>query len=161
MAAKFEIYKDAKGEYRFRLKAGNGEVVATGESYPTLAGARTGVEAVKRAASEADVVEVSDLSSAALRLCTDRCLPKRCGPGRQRRRGPGGVLAQFRLVQQRACPRVSGSWRGERTREWSSVIFTNGGLSAPPPTRRKHLRSQGPQRSGRGALDQCPRQGKG
>ncbi len=58
MAAKFEIYKDARGEYRFRLKAGNGEVVATGESYPTAAGARAGVAAVKRAAGEADIVDV-------------------------------------------------------------------------------------------------------
>lgn len=56
MAAKFEIYTDAKGEYRFRLKAGNGEVVATGESYPTLSGVKAGIEAVKRAAAAADVV---------------------------------------------------------------------------------------------------------
>ncbi|HEY5117068.1 MAG TPA: DUF1508 domain-containing protein [Nakamurella sp.] len=28
MAAKFEIYQDARGEFRFRLKAGNGEIVA-------------------------------------------------------------------------------------------------------------------------------------
>ena len=53
MAAKFEIYQDARGEWRFRLKAGNGEIVATGESYPTRAGALKGVEAVKRAAAEA------------------------------------------------------------------------------------------------------------
>lgn len=32
MAGKFELYKDARGEYRFRLKAGNGEVIATGEA---------------------------------------------------------------------------------------------------------------------------------
>ena len=31
---KFEIYKDKKNEFRFRLKAGNGEIIATGESYP-------------------------------------------------------------------------------------------------------------------------------
>jgi len=31
------------------------------------------------------------------------------------------------------------------------VIFTNGGLLAPPLTGLKHLRSQGPQRSGRGS----------
>jgi len=30
----FEIYKDQGGHFRFRLKARNGEVVATGESYP-------------------------------------------------------------------------------------------------------------------------------
>lgn len=53
VAAKFEIYQDARGEWRFRLKAGNGEIVATGESYPTRAGALKGVEAVKRAAAEA------------------------------------------------------------------------------------------------------------
>ena len=57
MAAKFEIYQDAKHDFRFRLKAGNGEVVATGESYPTLAGAHAGVEAVKRAAATATIVE--------------------------------------------------------------------------------------------------------
>ncbi len=57
MAAKFEIYQDAKGEYRFRLKAGNGEIVATGESYPTMAGAHAGIEAVKRAAATATIVE--------------------------------------------------------------------------------------------------------
>ncbi len=58
MAAKFEVYKDSKGEFRFRLKSGNGEIVATGESYPTLSGAKDGFDAVKRAAAEATVVEV-------------------------------------------------------------------------------------------------------
>jgi uncharacterized protein YegP (UPF0339 family) len=55
MAAKFEIYTDSKGEYRFRLKAGNGEVVATGESYKTKSGVINGVDAVKRAAAEAEI----------------------------------------------------------------------------------------------------------
>ena len=34
MAGTFEIYQDKKGEFRFRLKSRNGEIVATGESYP-------------------------------------------------------------------------------------------------------------------------------
>ena len=55
MAAKFEIYTDAKGEYRFRLKAGNGEIVATGEGYSSEAGVRKGIEAVQRAAAEATI----------------------------------------------------------------------------------------------------------
>jgi uncharacterized protein len=55
MAAKFEIYEDSKGEFRFRLKAGNGEVVATGESYKTKSGVINGVDAVKRAAAEAEI----------------------------------------------------------------------------------------------------------
>ncbi len=55
MAAKFEIYTDAKGEYRFRLKAGNGEVVAVGEGYKSKSGVINGVDAVKRAAAEAEI----------------------------------------------------------------------------------------------------------
>ncbi len=52
MAAKAEIYKSSKG-WRFRIKAGNGEIVATGEDYSTEDGAKKGVAAVARAASEA------------------------------------------------------------------------------------------------------------
>ena len=58
MAAKFEVYESRNGEYRFRLKAANGEIVATGESYPTKAGAHAGCEAVKRAAAAADIDDV-------------------------------------------------------------------------------------------------------
>lgn len=59
MAGKFEIYKDAKGEYRFRLKAGNGEIVATGEGYVSKSGAIEGTAAVQRAADEATVVDLT------------------------------------------------------------------------------------------------------
>lgn len=59
MAAKFEVYSSGKG-FRFRLKAGNGEIVATSESYTSKDGAVKGCEAVKRAAAEADVVEVEE-----------------------------------------------------------------------------------------------------
>ncbi len=52
MAAKAEIY-EAKDGWRFRIKAGNGEVVATGEAYSSEDGAKKGVEAVARAVNEA------------------------------------------------------------------------------------------------------------
>ena len=42
MAGTFEIFRDSKGEYRFRLKGRNGEIVATGESYPTKAHVKRG-----------------------------------------------------------------------------------------------------------------------
>lgn len=45
MPGTFEIYKDKKGEFRFRLKSSNGQIVACGESYPTMAQATKGVEA--------------------------------------------------------------------------------------------------------------------
>jgi uncharacterized protein YegP (UPF0339 family) len=38
MARKFELYKDAGGKYRFRLKAGNGEVIAVSEAYESKSG---------------------------------------------------------------------------------------------------------------------------
>lgn len=53
--AKFEIYPDAAGEWRWRLKSSNGRVVASGEGYKTKAGAERGTEALRRAASQAKV----------------------------------------------------------------------------------------------------------
>ncbi|MCW2758184.1 MAG: hypothetical protein JWO46_1930 [Nocardioidaceae bacterium] len=60
MAGKFEIYEDKSGDFRFRLKAGNGEVVATGQGYNSKAGAIKGTEAVKRAAADATVTDLTD-----------------------------------------------------------------------------------------------------
>ncbi len=59
MAGKFEVYQDAAGKFRFRLKAGNGEVVASGQAYASLAGAKDGCAAVQRAADGASIVEVN------------------------------------------------------------------------------------------------------
>ena len=58
MAGIFEVYEDKSGKFRFRLKAGNGQVVASGEAYETKASALKGCEAVQRAAEGAKVVEV-------------------------------------------------------------------------------------------------------
>ena len=52
---KFEIYLDKAGEYRFRLKARNGEIIATGEGYKAKAGCINGIESVKKNAPEAPV----------------------------------------------------------------------------------------------------------
>ena len=60
MAGTFELYKDKKGEFRFRLKSRNGEIVATGESYPSKAIAKKGIAAVQRAAADAKVVDTTD-----------------------------------------------------------------------------------------------------
>ena len=45
---KFEVYTDKAGEYRFRLKATNGQIIAVGEGYKAKASCLGGVEAVKR-----------------------------------------------------------------------------------------------------------------
>jgi len=53
MAGKFELYKDAAGKFRFRLKAGNGEIIATGEAYESKASAKNGIESVRKNATDA------------------------------------------------------------------------------------------------------------
>ena len=58
MAGKFEVFKDKSGQYRFRLKAGNGEIIATGEAYTTKAACLNGIESIKKNAPDAEIVEL-------------------------------------------------------------------------------------------------------
>ena len=58
MAGKFELYQDKAGKYRFRLKAGNGQVIATGEAYESKAAAENGIESVQKNAPVAPTLEV-------------------------------------------------------------------------------------------------------
>jgi hypothetical protein len=58
MAAKFELYKDAKGEFRWRLVASNGQTIATGgEGYKSEESAKAGIESVKKNAPIAKIEE--------------------------------------------------------------------------------------------------------
>jgi len=54
---KFEIYADAAGKYRWRLKASNGQIIASGQGYATERSCRDGIESVKKHAAAAEVVE--------------------------------------------------------------------------------------------------------
>lgn len=54
---KFEMYTDKAGEYRFRLKARNGEVIAVSEGYKAKASCENGIESVIKNAADAEVVE--------------------------------------------------------------------------------------------------------
>ncbi|UJP08997.1 YegP family protein [Microbacterium sp. KUDC0406] len=58
MAGRFELYTGKSGDWRFRLKAGNGEVIATGQGYSSKASALNGIDSVRRNAADAEVVEV-------------------------------------------------------------------------------------------------------
>ncbi|WP_373088301.1 YegP family protein [Sneathiella sp.] len=58
MAGKFELYKDKAGEFRFRLKAGNGENVGASEGYKQKGSAENGIESVKKNASDENRFEV-------------------------------------------------------------------------------------------------------
>ena len=54
---KFEMYQDKAGEFRFRLKARNGEIIGVSEGYTTKTNCVNGVESVKKNAAEAEIVE--------------------------------------------------------------------------------------------------------
>lgn len=62
MSGTFEIYKDKKGEYRFRLKAKNGEIIAVGEGYTTKQNCLKGVESVRKAATGATIMDMDNQS---------------------------------------------------------------------------------------------------
>ncbi|MFW6225899.1 MAG: YegP family protein [bacterium] len=54
---KFEIFK-SKEQWYFRLKAGNGEIIASSEGYNTKQGAMKGVASVQANASKADIIVI-------------------------------------------------------------------------------------------------------
>jgi uncharacterized protein YegP (UPF0339 family) len=56
---KYEIYKDAAQKFRWRLKAANGEIIATGEAYDSKDGCKKGIESVKSNATKATIVDVA------------------------------------------------------------------------------------------------------
>ena len=57
MPAKFTVFKDKRGEFRFNLKATNGEIIATGESYPDKKSALKGIASI---AKNAPVAKIED-----------------------------------------------------------------------------------------------------
>jgi len=59
MAAKFEIFKDKKGEFRFHLKADNGEIILASEGYKAKSGCTNGIESIKKNAPDAKVVDLT------------------------------------------------------------------------------------------------------
>ncbi|SBS71581.1 YegP family protein [uncultured Microbacterium sp.] len=58
MAGTFELWVDKGGDWRFNLKATNGQVIATSQGYASKASALGGIESVKNNAPGAEVVEI-------------------------------------------------------------------------------------------------------
>lgn len=57
MAYKFEVYKDKRGDFRFRFKAPNGESMFSSEGYKQKASAMNAIESIKKNAPGAEVEE--------------------------------------------------------------------------------------------------------
>ena len=57
---KFEIYLDKAEEFRFRLKASNGEIILASEGYKAKASCKNGIESVVKNAPDAEIEEVEE-----------------------------------------------------------------------------------------------------
>lgn len=57
MSGKFEVYTDSSGKFRFRLKATNGQVIATSQGYASKKSALEGIESVRKNAVNAPVLD--------------------------------------------------------------------------------------------------------
>ena len=68
MAGKFEIYEDKAGEFRFRLKARNGETILTSEGYKAKASAKNGVASVQKNCEDETLFDTSQTASGAFRF---------------------------------------------------------------------------------------------
>lgn len=58
--SKFEIYKSRGGEYKWRLKASNGEIIAVGEGYKSKQNCKNGTDSVKNNAPKAGVGDLTE-----------------------------------------------------------------------------------------------------
>jgi uncharacterized protein YegP (UPF0339 family) len=58
--AKFEVYKSTSkdGGFRWRMRANNGEIIASGQKYKTKASCKKGIASIKRTAAKAGVVDI-------------------------------------------------------------------------------------------------------
>jgi len=59
MAGKFEVYLDARGKHRFRLKAGNGQIIAVGEAYESMGACLNGIESIRNHAADAPLTDLT------------------------------------------------------------------------------------------------------
>lgn len=55
---KYELYKDKAGEFRFRLKASNGEIIGKSEGYKAKASAKKGIASIAKNAPDAPVIVI-------------------------------------------------------------------------------------------------------
>ncbi|MDJ0419687.1 YegP family protein [Rhodococcus opacus] len=59
MTAKFELFKDTGGKFRFHLKAANGEIIAASQGYTSKAAAQSGIASIKDNAASAPTEDLT------------------------------------------------------------------------------------------------------
>jgi uncharacterized protein YegP (UPF0339 family) len=80
MAAKFEIFIDRKKQYRFHLKASNGEIIAASEAYETKAACLKGIKSIQKNAPTAQIIEPEEAAKKAVKVAPAKRGPKAASP---------------------------------------------------------------------------------
>ena len=58
---KFQLFLDKAGQFRFRLKARNGKIIAVSDGYQTKSGCENGIDSVRKNAPEAEIEEIAEV----------------------------------------------------------------------------------------------------
>jgi uncharacterized protein YegP (UPF0339 family) len=91
MAAKFEIFIDRKKQYRFHLKASNGEIIAASQAYETKAACQRGIKSIQRNAPAATIIDLEEAARKATKTAPvkrGRASPAAAGEKKPRGRKP-------------------------------------------------------------------------
>jgi len=79
MSAKFTVFKDKAGKFRFNLKAANGEIIAASESYPDQKTVLKGIASVVKSAAAATIVDTT-VEAAPKKAALKKAAPKKAAP---------------------------------------------------------------------------------
>jgi uncharacterized protein YegP (UPF0339 family) len=80
MAAKFEIFLDRKKQYRFHLKASNGEIIAASEAYETKAACVKGIKSIQKSAPTAAIIDPEEVAKKAVKAASPAAAGKEKKP---------------------------------------------------------------------------------
>jgi uncharacterized protein YegP (UPF0339 family) len=91
MAAKFEIFLDRKKQYRFHLKASNGETIAASQAYDTKAACLKGIKSIQKSAPAAAIIDPEEAAKKAAKAASAkrgaRAAPPSAEAGEKKPRG--------------------------------------------------------------------------
>jgi uncharacterized protein YegP (UPF0339 family) len=86
MAAKFEIFTDRKKQYRFHLKASNGEIIAASQAYENKAACIKGIKAIQKSAPTAEIIDPEEAVKKAAKTAPAKSGVKAASPSAKKPR---------------------------------------------------------------------------
>jgi uncharacterized protein YegP (UPF0339 family) len=89
MVAKFEIFTDRKKQYRFHLKASNGEVIAASQAYENKAACIKGIKAIQKNAPAAAIIDPEEAAKKAAKAAPAKRGAKTTAPAAKEKKPRG------------------------------------------------------------------------